>query len=174
MASFADTSDLTVYYDSRRVRELCSDTGVPIAEGDLATNAVALAALARATEMVLMAVRQGDEYSEDELQTLADDDDTGAGLRGLVCDLAFGVLVMRRGIAASDQDRLSPAYRSAQQTLQLISAGELIFPRIDGEEHADAGKPRAADLTQQATTPLDGWAKSVNYAIIPSSSRPTV
>lgn len=169
MASFATPAQLILAYDSRRCRELASDTGNPVAVGSVDTDPVLLAVLARATEMVLMSVRQGKEYSEAELQTLADSATAGAGLRGIVTDLAFGLLVMRRGTGAADLDRLSPAFGAAHRTLQLLEDGELVFPRIDGEEHEDAGLPRTADLTQQTTTPTDSWSAAATTSLLPSS-----
>ncbi len=169
MASFADPSDLVTFYDGRRVRELASDSGTPVATGDIATDEVLLAVLARATEAILMSVRVGERYTEDELQELADSADSWSGITGLTCDLAFGYLVMRRGTGAADLDRLSPAFGAAQRTLQLLEEGALIFARIDGDQHPDAGNPRTADLSQQTTTPTNSWAAAATQRLIPSS-----
>lgn len=174
--SFCTPAQLILQYDSRRVRELASDSGSPVAEADIATNSVLLNALGRATEMILSACRVSEEYTEEELQALAlDSDNLGVGyqLRGLCADLAFGLLVMRRGTGAADLDRLSPAFAAAQRTLQMIEDGSRIFARygreIDAEPNADAGNPRTADLTQQTTTPTNSWAAAATSRLIPSS-----
>jgi phage gp36-like protein len=171
MASFADPADLIVHYDSRRVCQLASDNNAPIAVGDIDTDPVVLAMLARATETILSHVRKGDKYSEEELQALADSATSGAMLTGLTCDLAFAYLVMRRGTGASDLDRLSPHYRMALQTLEDIAAGSEVFARIDGDEHEDAGTPRTADLRRQTTTPQPGcsWSQTATSRLLPGS-----
>lgn len=169
MASFATPAQLILQYDSRRVRELASDSGTPVAVADIATNEVLLHVLGRATEMVLAAARVGEEYTEEDLQELADSATSGYELRGIVCDLAFGLLVMRRGTGAADLDRLSPAFGAAQRTLQLISDGARIFSRIDDGLHAEAGNPRTVNLNEQTTTPVDSWAAAANRRLIPTS-----
>jgi hypothetical protein len=171
MASFADPADLIVAYDSRRVRELCSDTGTPIGTGDVATDPVLLVMLARATEMILSHARKGNRYSEEELQTLADSATAGYDVTGLTCDLAFGYLVMRRGIGMADVDRLSPQYRMGLQRLEQLANGEEIFARIDGDAHPDAGTPRTADLRNQTTSPTLGesWSQQASIRLLPNS-----
>jgi hypothetical protein len=159
-------------YDVRRLKELCSDSGTPVATGDLSADPVLSHALNRATEMVLSAARVGEEYTEEDLQELADSSTAGYDLRGLVCDLAYGLLVMRRGTGAADMDRLSPAFGAAQRTLQAISDGSRIFSRIDGGQHADAGTPRTADLTTQTTTPSTSFAAAASRRLIPSVTNP--
>jgi hypothetical protein len=169
--AFATSTHLVLQFDTRRIQELCSDTGTPVSAGSLSSNSVITWVLNRATEMILMAARQGDEYSEAELQTLADDDDAGWSIRGLTCDLAFGLLVMRRGTGAADLDRLSPSYGAALRTLQQISDGARIFPRISGDEHEDAGKPRTANLTEQTTSPTvaESWSATAASRLLPHS-----
>lgn len=171
MASFADPSDLTTYYDARVIRERLSDSGTPVAQIDLSTNPVVLALLARATETILSYARKGNRYSEAELQELADSPTAGYAVTGLTCDLAFGYLCARRGVAAADMDRLAPQYRMALATLQQLANGEEVFARIDGDAHPDAGTPRTADLTRQTTslTLLDSWSAQANLRNLPQS-----
>jgi hypothetical protein len=150
---------------------LASDTGTPVGAGDIATNEVLLAMLARATETILSNVRKGKKYSEEELQTLADSATAGALLTGLTCDIAYAYLVMRRGTGAGDMDRLSPNYRMALKTLDDIADGVEVFPRITGDEHEDAGTPRTADLRNQTTSPTLGesWSQQANSRLLPQS-----
>lgn len=171
MASFADPSDLVKSYDSRRVRELCSDTGTPVAIGDIDTDPVLLMVLARATETVLAYARKGERYEESELQELADSATAGFALTGLVCDLAFGYLTLRRGTGAADWDRLSPAYKAALATLEELANGTEVFARIDGDAHPDAGTPRTASLTQQVTSPTYqcSWSQQASRNLLPVS-----
>jgi hypothetical protein len=172
--AFADSDDLILFYDSRRCRELASDTGTPIALGDLETDPVITAVLAKATEQVLSHARYGKRYSEEDLQELADDAERGWMLRSLTCDLAFASLIMRRGTGAADVDRLSPNYKMALATLQQLAAGAMIFPRLTGpdeEQTADAGTASIADLTVQVTTPSAqcSWSAMANRALLPNS-----
>jgi hypothetical protein len=168
--AFASASDLVLQYSAKRVGELAGD-GTLIAEGDLDGNAVIEWALERATEEILMSVRRGDKYEEEDLQDLADSATSGWALRGLTVDLAFGLLQLRKGVRASDMSQLCPGFVMAQQTLKLLSDGEEIFPRITGEEHPDAGTPRTANLLTQTTSPEPGcsWSQTANIRLLPFS-----
>lgn len=150
MASFALPADLILYYDSRRVSQLVTDTGTPAT--DLDNNAVVLAMLARATEEILSHALKGKKYTEDELQELADSPTSGYFLVGLCCDLAYGYLVQRRGTGAADMDRQAPSFKTAQLKLLQLADGSEIFPRISSDEHGDAGTPSTVDLSAQITS----------------------
>jgi hypothetical protein len=171
MASFLTADEFIKRYDVRRTCELLSDTGTPVSAGSLSSNTNLEALLGEATEMVLSAAAVAEEYSETELQTLADSTTSGFLLRRLVADLTFGLLVSRRATSAADMDRLAPQWKFAQYHLQQIADGVRIFPRISGGEHEDAGNPRTADLTQQTTTPTDSWAAQATSRLLPSSGR---
>jgi hypothetical protein len=171
---FAQTSDLVLQYDQRRIGELASDTGTPIAPSAFSTNPVLLYTLARATEIVLMNARLGKRYTEAELLALAQDtlsQGIGAELRGLTCDLAFGLLVMRRGTGANDLQRLSPAFAQAQQTLRLLAQGEFVFAHTATEAQIAAGTPETANLTQLPNSPplYDSWSQQANLGLLPIS-----
>lgn len=149
--AFATPADMQLFADSRRLQQLVSDSGTPAT--DLDNNPVLLALLARASEEVLASALKGKRYTTAELQALADSGEDGYYLVGLVCDLAFGYLVQRRGTGAADMDRQAPAFRKALTALEQLSSGELIFPLTEDPSQEDAGTPRTADLTNQITTP---------------------
>lgn len=151
MASFATPADMVTYYDERRLKGLLSDSGTPVT--DLENNAILLALLARATEEILAHALRGKKYSEDELQALADSETSGFYLVSICCDLAYGYLVSRRGISTTDVDRQAPAFKGALARLNDLAEGIEVFPRIEGEQHPDAGTPRTSDLTNRTTTP---------------------
>jgi hypothetical protein len=162
--AFLTSAQFIKNFDTRRVQQLLSDTGTPVAAGDLATNTNLLELLAEATELVLSSVQVRNQYTEAELQALADSATKGFLLRRLVSDLAFGLLVSRRGSSAADLDRLAPNWKTAQVQLARLAAGELIFPRladadIGGSDHLLAGTPRCTDLQTQTTTPISSWVR---------------
>lgn len=171
MASFADPSDLIVFFDKRRICQLAGDENASIAVGSIATDTVLLAMLGRATEMILAHARKGNRYSEEELQELADSATAGWDVTGMTCDLAYGLLSMRRGVRASDMEQLAPTYFYALKRLEQLANGEEIFARIDGDAHADAGTPRTADLRTQVTSPTlcNSWSQQANIRLLPHS-----
>jgi len=171
VANFLTSEEFIKRYDSRRIRELLSDTGAPVAEGDLATNENLLAILGEATEMILSACQVGEEYSELELQTLADSETSGFLIRRLCADLGYSLLVARRCTSSDQLNKQAPQWQFANVQLQQIRDGYLLFPRIGDGAHEDAGNPRTANLQTQVTTPDPNcsWSSQVNRALIPSS-----
>lgn len=151
MASFATPSDLAMYYDIRQLRMNATDSGTPAT--DIDNDPVLLTLLARATEEILAHALAGKKYTEDELQALADSDTSGYYLVGLCCDLAFGYLMIRRGKSVTEVDRVAPNYKIAQLKLLQLADGSEIFPRIESDQHGDAGTPDIADLENRTTTP---------------------
>lgn len=169
--AFATSEHLVLQYTPARIGQLASSTTTPVAEGDFDSDPIITWALERATEEILMSVRRGDRYEEEELQALADSPTTGHSIRGICVDIAYAWLQMRKGVRTSDLQQLCPGYMLAQQTLKLLADGEEVFPRIAGEEHEDAGTPRTADLTQQTTSPtlLESWSAQANLRLNPGS-----
>jgi len=169
MASFATPSDLALNYDERMLLQLASDTDTPAVT--IEGNSIILNALAKATEEILSHARVGKKYTEAELQTLADNTTSGYLLVGLCCDLAYGYMVMRRGTGATDADRLSPRYKLAVATLQRLAEGHLIFPRIVGEEHEQAGTPSTENLNSRSNLPRS-YVKAAFRRWLPGRSGP--
>lgn len=169
--AFATYAHLVLQYAPSRIGELASSTRTPVPETDFDTDPVIAWVLERATEEILMSCRQGKRYSEEDLQTLADSATAGWSIRGLTCDLAYASLQMRKGVRMSDMDQLCPGYKNATITLQLLASGNEVFPRIDGDNHPDAGTPRTADLRRQTTTPLPqcSWSQTASAALLPNS-----
>jgi hypothetical protein len=54
----------------------------------------------------------------------------------LVCDLAFGLLVARRGYSAQDQTAMAPQTKAANEMLEMVRRGERLF---DSADVAEAG-----------------------------------
>ena len=167
--AFLTPAQFVKVYDTRRVQQLLSDTGTPVASGDLATDENLLNLLAESTEMILSAVQVGTKYTEDELQDLADSSTSGYLVRRLCADLAYGLLVARRGTSAADMDRLAPNWKFAQFQLQQLREGTLIFPRVERDEHPGAGNPRTTNLTTLPGAISNTWASQATIHPNPTS-----
>lgn len=169
MASFLTPDQFLRAYDGRRIKELLSDTGTPVT--DVTTNENLLAILGEATEMILSAALQGEEYSEADLQELADSATSGFLVRRLTADLAMGLLTARRCTSADQLNKLCPQWQFANVQLQQIRDGFYLFPRLDGEPNANAGLPRTADLRTQITSPPPqcSWSQTANSRLLPNS-----
>ncbi len=164
--SFATPADMVLFVDQRRLQQLVSDSGTPAV--DLDNNNILLALLARASEEVQAAALVGKRYTTEELQELADSGSNGYFLVGLVCDLAYGYLVQRRGTGAADMDRQAPAFNKALTTLERLKTGEYIFPLTNALSQEDAGTPDIADLSNRTTTPCGDYTSRAFIRLLPS------
>lgn len=169
MASFLTPDQFILRYDARVIRQRLSDTGTPVT--DLTSNETLLSILGEATEMILSAALQGEEYSEADLQELADSTTAGFLVRRLTADLAMGLLTARRCTSADELNKMCPQWQFANAQLQQIRDGFYLFPRLDGEPNANAGLPRTADLTTQITSPQPGcsWSQIASSHLLPNS-----
>jgi hypothetical protein len=149
--AYSTPDQFLLYYDVRRVSQLLSDSGTPVGLVDVPTNAVLLELLSAASEMVAAAALVGKRYTTANLETLADSASAGFLLRKLVIDIAFALLVIRRGQGAADVDRLCPAYSEAQRLLEQLRLGYTLFPGLD-DPHAEAGLPAVANLQGSTQT----------------------
>jgi phage gp36-like protein len=148
--AFASQTYLLSCYDARICSELISDTGYPAdVTGD---NAVLQQFLDEASEQISAAALVGNRYTHKQLFILSQCTDRGFMLRRLTCDLAFGLIVSRRGRSAGDINKLCPRYTDALQTLEKLQTGLNIFPGIDDLEYETAGTPSNVNLN----TPVPG------------------
>lgn len=137
---YATSSQFLERYDRRRVGELCRDNNTSATTGEIVSpDAVVLAMLNDASGMIDSAVRAGRRYSTSDLAALPTN--SNYLLVRLCCDLAYGLLVARRGYNATDQFAMSPLYTAALQTLEQLRNGERVFV-TDGA--MDAGLPTTA------------------------------
>lgn len=130
--AYATPQDLLNRYDARRIADLVSDSG----QRTLApqSSPVVAACLDDASGAVDAACRVAQRYTSADLAGLTGN--ANALLVRLVCDLAFGMLVARRGYTANDAAVMAPREKSALEMLEALRRGERIF---SGEEQADAG-----------------------------------
>lgn len=131
---YATVAEFLEAVDVRALAELGTDTDLDGTVND--SNVILLSALTRASHEVRGFVRRGGMYSSDDLDTLQAADDWS--LKGLVCDIATGILIARRvgGMPDSWKDRLE----KANMTLRDLRDGKQVF----GESNAakiNAGKP---------------------------------
>lgn len=134
--SYATTQDLLLRYDERRVADLVSDTGSR--STNPAASPVAEMALEDASGMIDAACRVSGRYKSLDLLGM-----TGHGASLLVrlcCDLAYGLLVARRGYSSTDQKAMAPQFEFANAMLDSIRKGERVFDVFDGQ-NPDSGTP---------------------------------
>lgn len=137
--AYATPANMKSRYDSRRLGDLVKDDGTRASESALDTDPVLAELLEDASAIIDSHVLRGDRYLQADLDALA-----GKDLKLLVrltCDLAYGLLVQRRGYTASETASLAPAFASAMTYLDRLAGGELIF---DVERVRQAGLPQRA------------------------------
>ena len=136
-------------YDVRVICDYVSDTGTPADQADLTTantqaNNVLISIMTRATQKVKMAVRVSNRYTLQMLDDLYNDPASADPqyreyeLYSLVGDIAFGLLISRRGLALEEVYKLAPQYKDALDTLERLKHNEAIFDDI-GSVVAEAG-----------------------------------
>lgn len=154
---YTDTQTFINQYDVRRICQLLSDTGAPVTQVSVLTNPVLLQILYEATGIVAMAARVGQKYSENNLESLGDvtgtikaDDGlqygktpSGNFLRRLVGDIAYGLIIARRGLSAEEMAEQAPTWPIAMGYLEQLRSGDRIFD-IGGAP--DAGLPNIQQL----------------------------
>jgi phage gp36-like protein len=132
---YATSSDLIIRYDKQTIADLLSDTGTPVADGNLATDSKLLAILTAASGRVDAAVMVSDNYTSEELAALTGN--SLALLKDIVCDLAMVRLLRRRPEKFGDEGTVA-AFKEAEEYLDRLRRGERLF---DVTSHKEAGLP---------------------------------
>lgn len=130
--AYATAQNLLDRYDARRIADLVSDSGTRTLAPQ--SSPVLLACLDDASGEVDAACRVAQRYTSADLSGLTGN--ANALLVRLVCDLAYGMLVARRGYAANDNAVMAPREKIAFDMLEALRRGERIF---SGEDQAEAG-----------------------------------
>lgn len=150
-------NELPLFYDLRRVLQLASDTDdTPAVESDLSNTAsdayrfVNNAVLSASSDLD-QHCQQGKRYTRVDLEALvaaanAAPNDSAAvkraqAIKQLVADLTFGIMLGRRGFNSERLASLAPRYEHAQEALEKIALGVLVFD-ISGA--IEAGVPGSA------------------------------
>lgn len=143
-------SELTLYYDSRRVLDLAVDTGTRADIADLSnagSNAYKRvnAMIASVCSEIDSVCQQGKRYVRADLEAMiaasgSDDASTkrAASLKQMTADLVFGRLMAVRGYGADQQRQLAPRYEKAEQMLEMLYQGSRVF---DFDDNIKAGVP---------------------------------
>lgn len=160
---YAQISDLLNAYDNNRLADLVVD-GLP-RPSSLTGNAILTAMLMQASGMIDAACQRGQKYSQTDLLNVANGSDplnpsismltSQALMVRLTCDLAYGLLVGRRGYSAEDTAAEAPRYAEALKTLQALSGGDMIFVTAGT---LAAGLPNSQIVISQQVGLLSGSA----------------
>lgn len=154
--AYLTTNQFANQYDIRRLGQHLSDTGTPIGAGELLDHPVLLQLLDEASDLILSACLVGKKYTIEYLDELAASTNRGGLLRRLTGDICYGLLISRRGQAASDISALAPRYIIAMGVLEQLKLGTMLFPSADDTlAHPNAGLPATADLTLNANYPTN-------------------
>jgi phage gp36-like protein len=148
-SAYASVTDLTDRFDIRTVQQLSSDADAPTPAGALATNPKVLAALSTSSGMVEAAVTVGRAYRIEDLEALTGN--SLAFLKGLVCDLAIGRLILNRPSAKLE---VPECYDAALETLAELRKGELVFGILENKQAGylgDATETKAEVEARQGT-----------------------
>lgn len=142
--AYITAAQFILQYDKRRIAQLLSDTGTPITAAALTSDATLAQILEEASGYVSAACRVGQRYLAASLDTCAAaSTPSGNLLRRITGDLAFGLLVARRGLSMDELYKQAPFYQMAMGYLEQLRLGERLF---DIDTTAQAGVPDVAVL----------------------------
>jgi phage gp36-like protein len=143
----ATVSDLLMRYDLRRIGDLVLDTDQRATAEELAGNSTAgvvvQTALSDASGMINSAILAGGRYKLEDL--LAMTTDSKAYLKRLCCDLAYGLLISRRGYGGADLDAMTSRSKESEAILELLRTGERMF---EIEKNEQASTPQQAQISK--------------------------
>lgn len=143
--AYATPAQMIQRYDANRLGELVKDDGTKATSVQLLTDTVLLAILADAQQEVDTALTAGGRYTKTELAALITANTNANPLIRLTCDIAYGLLVARRGYTEEEVGRLAPRYKAAMQQIELLRDGMRLF-QVDGK--ADVMKPHRVVLSE--------------------------
>lgn len=171
--NYITNAEILNYYDSRRVLEMISDTGVTAVSGDLPTSPVMTTAIRHASSRLDSAVQSGRRYERSQLEDIVTAANAGGAtdaemsraepIKSLVAHLAYGYLMSRRGYAGAAMRELAPMYDDAEERLNELTSGERVLD-LDG--------PKAATVptkTGIGTNRLKYTQYNPMFGIFPSS-----
>ena len=123
-ASYISTAELIESFDERMVFQLASYSGAPLANASaLASSAVALNAIEKASSEVESYAKRGGLYTTENLTDLQSDDDWA--LKSLVSTLTMKHLF--RGTTGNLPPDMAAMVAEATQTLEDLRDGQRVF-----------------------------------------------
>lgn len=143
----ATVSDLLMRYDLRRIADLVLDTDQRATAEELAGNSTAglvvQTALSDASGMINSAILAGNRYLLVDLQNMTAD--SKGFLKRICCDIAYGLLISRRGYGGADLDAMTSRAKESEAVLELLRTGERVF-EIEKNENAEI--PQQAQISK--------------------------
>lgn len=130
--AYATSADMIKRYDANRVGQLVKDDGTKATTAALVTDDVLAAALDDASQLLRSAFRAGNRYTDDDITDILASAGAALLIR-LTCDIAYGLLMARRGYPEADIQNNTPRYKDAMETIRAIRNGDKVFD-IDGDE----------------------------------------
>lgn len=133
--SYATAQNMIDRYDVNRLGQLVADDGIQRTSAQLLSDDVLAEMLADAASLINASLMAGGRYAIADLQSLTG---TDAGLLvRLNADLAYGLLLQRRGYPLDQLKSIAPGYLQAFQWLDRLADGQMIF---NIEAVKDAGR----------------------------------
>lgn len=135
---YVTPAQLTIFYDTTRVLDLCTDGDTPAVLADLSNAAsdayaIAIQACRDASSDIDQRCQQGRRYTRADLEAVVADalanpsDETkqkrASALKRLTADLAFYYLMARRGFTADKIRSIAPRADAALEALDQLSVG---------------------------------------------------
>jgi phage gp36-like protein len=142
--AYATPAQFLVRYDARRLGQLVRDDGTKATPAELLSDDNLAAVLDDASGMIDAAVLRGGRYESSDLTDLTGQSE--AYLVRLCCDLAYGLLVERRGFSQGEAQVSAGGYTRALQTLDQLAEGQRVF---NVDKAIQAGKPRRAVIDKK-------------------------
>lgn len=140
--AYASTGDMKKRYDVRRLGEICRDDNGRDSSDALDSNEILLQALDDASSMIESALMVGGRYTLTDLNELSESQKNM--LIRLTCDLAYGLLIQRRGFNKTDQQMMAPGFEQALSMIDNLEQGKWIFAT---DKAVAAGKPVRTQLS---------------------------
>lgn len=144
----ATVSDLLARYDLRRIGDLVLDTDQRATAEELTGNGTAgvvlQTALSDASGMINSAILAGERYTLADLSTMTTD--SKAYLTRLCCDIAYGLLISRRGYGGADLDAMTSRAKESEAALEQFRNGDRVF---EIEKNQEASTPQQAQVSRK-------------------------
>lgn len=139
---YLDNSEMKLFYDLRRLKDLLTDdgSGDDLTENDInneddGAGELLFSAIEWASSEIDAKCQNGLRYTRANLEEMIADATAGtdaqrkraATLKKLTADLAFGFLAQRRAQSADQLRELAPAYDEALERLEQLYDGKKVF-----------------------------------------------
>jgi phage gp36-like protein len=121
--AYATPAQLCQQFDRRDIADLCAESSTAVNPATVENNPIAQAALERASGLILAAASIADQYTQDDLDELAANDDPF--LIAFCCKAAMAELLQRRSVQKPGDP--PTVAKEVQGLLDDLRAGKKIF-----------------------------------------------